>query len=93
AMLLPKTKEILLRWEGVLSAGQRKASNAVVINLKGKMDMLLWAGAGSGKTEMMFEGMDWALRQGVRICVASPRVDVCLALLPRLKEAFPSMDI
>ncbi|EEO6717036.1 DEAD/DEAH box helicase [Listeria monocytogenes] len=93
AMLLPKTKEILLRWEGVLSAGQRKASNAVVINLKGKMDMLLWAVAGSGKTEMMFEGMDWALRQGFRICVASPRVDVCLELLPRLKEAFPSMDI
>ncbi|HBB5293094.1 TPA: DNA/RNA helicase, partial [Listeria monocytogenes] len=85
AMLLPKTKEILLRWEGVLSAGQRKASNAVVINLKGKMDMLLWAVAGSGKTEMMFEGMDWALRQGFRICVASPRVDVCLELLPRLK--------
>ncbi|EDN8988395.1 DEAD/DEAH box helicase [Listeria monocytogenes] len=93
ARLLLETKEVLLRWEGALSAGQRKASNAIVVNLKAKTDMLLWAVAGSGKTEMMFEGMDWALRQGFRICVASPRVDVCLELLPRLKEAFPSIDI
>ncbi|MBC2013823.1 DEAD/DEAH box helicase [Listeria marthii] len=90
---LPKIKEPLLRWSGILSQGQRKASDAVVSCLIEKQDMLLWAVAGSGKTEMMFEGMEWALRQGFRICIASPRVDVCLELHPRLQEVFPNNEI
>lgn len=91
--LLKATERALLRWEGILSQGQQKASESVVVSLKEKSDMLLWAVAGSGKTEMMFEGMDWALRQGFRICVASPRVDVCLELYPRLQAVFPSIDM
>lgn len=91
--LLPKTEDSLLNWSGILSPGQRKASDAVVTSLIEKKDMLLWAVAGSGKTEMMFEGMDWALRQGFRICVASPRVDVCLELHPRLQEVFPAQNV
>ncbi|MBC1967862.1 DEAD/DEAH box helicase [Listeria welshimeri] len=91
--ILQSEKKTLLEWGGVLSKGQKKASEAVVLSLKRNQDMLLWAVAGSGKTEMMFEGMDWALRKGFRICLASPRVDVCLELYPRLKEVFPSKNM
>lgn len=93
ADLLPKRIVSCLSWEGTLSPGQKKASSAVVSSIKQRVDMLLWAVAGSGKTEMMFEGMDLALKQGLRICIASPRVDVCLELYPRLQEVFKEIDI
>ncbi|MBC2017583.1 DEAD/DEAH box helicase [Listeria seeligeri] len=90
---LSETKSALLNWDGTLSKGQQKASNAVVDSLEQGRNMLLWAVAGSGKTEMMFEGMNWALRKGYRVCLASPRVDVCLELHPRLKTVFPTVEI
>lgn len=90
---LAETKSALLNWNGTLSKGQQKASNAVVDSLEQSRNMLLWAVAGSGKTEMMFEGMNWALRKGYRVCLASPRVDVCLELHPRLKAVFPTVEI
>lgn len=90
---LAETKSALLNWDGTLSKGQQKASNAVVDSLEQSRNMLLWAVAGSGKTEMMFEGMNWALRKGYRVCLASPRVDVCLELHPRLKAVFPTLEI
>ncbi|EKY3942184.1 TPA: DEAD/DEAH box helicase [Listeria innocua] len=93
ADILPERIESCLSWEGTLSPGQKKASSAVVSSIKQRVDMLLWAVAGSGKTEMMFEGMDLALKQGFRICIASPRVDVCLELHPRLQEVFKEIDI
>ncbi|MBC1488284.1 DEAD/DEAH box helicase [Listeria sp. FSL L7-1485] len=92
-ILLPKRKESFLEWDGTLSDGQKKASVAVVASLEKKQDMLLWAVAGSGKTEMLFEGMNMALKHGYKICLASPRVDVCLELHPRLKAVFPNMEI
>lgn len=93
ADILPERIESCLGWEGTLSPGQKKAASAVVSSIKQKVDMLLWAVAGSGKTEMMFEGMDLALKQGFRICIASPRVDVCLELYPRLQAVFKEIDI
>ncbi|MBC2268632.1 DEAD/DEAH box helicase [Listeria sp. FSL L7-0083] len=93
AEILPKTNKSFLSWNGILSLGQKKASSAVVSSINKRVDMLLWAVAGSGKTEMMFEGMDLALKQGFRICVASPRVDVCLELYPRLQNVFQEIDI
>ncbi|WP_163655002.1 DEAD/DEAH box helicase [Listeria sp. PSOL-1] len=87
--LLPK-KDKLLLWPGNLSHGQKKGSEAVIRAVEEKINLLLWAVAGAGKTEMMFSGMELALQKGERICLASPRVDVCIELFPRLQEVFPA---
>lgn len=86
-------RDTYLAWKGELSPGQRVASDKVHQAVKDRENLLLWAVAGSGKTEMMFEGMNEVLINGGRLCVASPRVDVCLELFPRLQEVFPDVDM
>ncbi|EUJ45848.1 hypothetical protein PRIP_04328 [Listeria riparia FSL S10-1204] len=82
-----------LAWKGQLSPGQQGASDAVLKAVINRESLLLWAVAGSGKTEMMFRGMDEVITNGGRVCVASPRVDVCLELYPRLQEVFPNIEL
>ncbi|KLD60566.1 hypothetical protein WP50_09385 [Lactiplantibacillus plantarum] len=48
---------------------------------------------GAGKTEMLFPGIAWALAHQWRVAIASPRVDVCLELAPRLQAAFADVQI
>lgn len=83
----------ILSWQGQLSSLQRE----VAINVKKNMDkhchQLLWAVTGAGKTEMMFKAIASALSRGERIAIASPRVDVCMELYPRLQKAFAEFDI
>lgn len=80
-----------LEFEGTLSHAQQGGAEAVLKAIRTKKPLLLWAVAGSGKTEMMFPGIEEGLKKGLRICLASPRVDVCIELAPRLKEAFPDV--
>ncbi len=80
-----------LVWEGILSFAQQKGSDAVLNAIREKQSLLLWSVAGSGKTEMMFKGIEAGLKKGLRICLASPRVDVCIELAPRLQEVFPDV--
>jgi len=63
-----------------------------VIQQTGFREHLLWAVTGSGKTEMIFASIEWMLQQGKRVAIAAPRIDVCVELAPRLKEAFPTVE-
>lgn len=42
---------------------------------------------------MIFSGLADAIARGERVAVASPRVDVCLELFPRLQKAFAGVPI
>jgi competence protein ComFA len=83
----------LLAWGGTLSAQQSEGSARLIESVQKNETHLLWAVAGAGKTEMLFEGIAYALQQKKRVCIASPRIDVCLELAPRFKEAFPHTPI
>lgn len=78
----------VLTWAGKLSPLQEDAAAAVDRGMAAHRHQLLWAVTGAGKTEMMFHGIAHALERGERLAVASPRVDVCLELYPRLTAAF-----
>ncbi len=78
----------LLHWKGELSKQQNDASKTIVETIKQKETRLIWAVTGAGKTEMLFEGIEYALKNKQRVCIASPRIDVCLELAPRLQAAF-----
>ncbi|MEK5390042.1 DEAD/DEAH box helicase [Margalitia sp. FSL K6-0131] len=82
-----------LQWDGQLSKGQQHASAAVVKAIQSNSDMLVWAVCGAGKTEVLFAGINEALRNGRRICIATPRTDVVLELAPRFRKVFPATTI
>ncbi|RSD25208.1 DEAD/DEAH box helicase [Mesobacillus subterraneus] len=82
-----------LEWAGSLSEGQQVASQRVLDAVKTTSELLVWAVAGAGKTEVLFAGINEALTSGKRVCLATPRTDVVLELTPRLKKAFPQTKI
>ena len=80
-------------WQGTLTAQQAACAERIRQNFEARKRHLLWAVTGAGKTEMLFPGIAWALAQRWRIAIASPRVDVCLELAPRLQAAFADANI
>lgn len=86
------TKEVL-HWEGTLSKQQEEASKDILKTIKNAQTRLLWAVTGAGKTEMLYEGIAYGLKNQKRIGIASPRIDVCLELAPRIKAAFPQTEV
>lgn len=86
-------EEPILTWTGSLSPQQQQASVEILNAVRVGEERLIWAVAGAGKTEMLFQGIADALKDKKRVCVASPRVDVCLELAPRLQQAFLHVEI
>ncbi|GAD15543.1 helicase-related protein [Lentilactobacillus otakiensis] len=81
-----------LTWDGQLTELQEECANKVVEVFQNKQRHLLWAVTGAGKTEMLFKGISWAVARGLRIGIASPRVDVCIELFPRIQSAFEKVS-
>jgi competence protein ComFA len=82
-----------LDWNGTLSKGQQLASDQVVKAVQDKSSLLVWAVCGAGKTEVLFKGIETALLNGDRVCIATPRTDVVLELAPRLQQVFPETEV
>ena len=78
-----------LHWSGILSTGQKMASDNVRRAIENRSEHTVWAVAGAGKTEVLFEGIAAALSKGKRVCIAAPRADVVRELAPRLEKVFP----
>lgn len=83
----------VLTWEGKLTQLQQKCSDEIVAAFQNQQDKLLWAVTGAGKTEISFTGVAWALEHGLRVGIASPRVDVCTELFPRFQAAFQNTSM
>ncbi|WNQ11594.1 helicase-related protein [Paenibacillus aurantius] len=58
-----------------------------------KPRFLIWAVTGAGKTEMIFPLIEYEVNRGRTVCVATPRRDVVLELLPRIRRAFPDNTV
>ena len=83
----------ILTWQGNLSKHQQACSDQLqeVANRGG--NHLMWAVTGAGKTEMLFKTIEQALAKKQRVAIASPRVDVCNELFPRLQAAFNNTEL
>lgn len=82
----PKTN--VLKWEGRLTDYQAKVSQGLVEAVTKRKDSLVHAVTGAGKTEMIYQVVAQVIDQGGAVCLASPRIDVCLELYRRLKIDF-----
>ncbi|WP_246570085.1 DEAD/DEAH box helicase [Lentibacillus saliphilus] len=81
-------------WEGQLTSAQQQGASCVADAItQGRSELLVWAVCGAGKTEMLFQGITEALKQGKRICIATPRADVVRELKPRMQRAFKGVSI
>lgn len=85
-------KKVTFSWKGTLSCEQANIAQKIRQTIQKYDRLLVSAVTGSGKTEMLFQGIHFALEMGYRICVAAPRIDVCLELAPRLQAVFPDED-
>ncbi|WP_270738168.1 DEAD/DEAH box helicase [Streptococcus anginosus] len=81
-------KANVLKWRGKLTAFQAKVSQGLVEAVTKRKDSLVHAVTGAGKTEMIYQVVAQVINQGGAVCLASPRIDVCLELYRRLKVDF-----
>ncbi|MHC5268134.1 DEAD/DEAH box helicase [Enterococcus sp. LJL98] len=86
-------REVCFSWNGVLTSLQREIAERLLHHFEQEKDCLLWAVTGSGKTEMIFPLIHHVLKNGGRVCVTSPRIDVCRELHPRIQAAFSSEPV
>ncbi|MEC1178897.1 DEAD/DEAH box helicase family protein [Metasolibacillus meyeri] len=82
-----------LNWTSTLTELQIKESQELTDSIMRKRLHLLHAVCGSGKTEILFLPIYKALQQNLRVCIATPRIDVVLELAPRLRKVLPATTI
>ncbi|UTY39886.1 DEAD/DEAH box helicase family protein [Allocoprobacillus halotolerans] len=76
-----------------LSASQKQISRQLVENYQNQLHSLVLAVCGSGKTEIVFELIQYALEQGHRVCFCIPRKELVKELYQRIYHSFRFVDI
>lgn len=84
----PFAKGHSLIWKGKLTSYQNEVSESMLEGIKAKKDLLVHAVTGAGKTEMIYHSVAKIIDSGGCVCLASPRIDVCLELYKRLSRDF-----
>lgn len=86
SIVIPKEANADLSYE--LSYEQKVLSWKLIENYKQKVDTLVYAVCGSGKTEICLGVISYAIEQGLRVGFAVPRRSVCVELGIRFKNIF-----
>lgn len=81
-------KQDVLKWRGQLTPFQEKVSEGLIRAIEKKEPTLVHAVTGAGKTEMIYQVVAKVIDNGGAVCLASPRIDVCLELYKRLQNDF-----
>lgn len=71
-----------------LSAAQQKISHQLILHYQNHINSLVLAVCGSGKTEIVYELIQYVLSLGKRVCFCVPRKELVIELYDRLKHAF-----
>lgn len=87
----PQAVELVLHYS--LSEEQLTLSKKIVSNYVHGIDTLVYAVCGSGKTEISYGVISYALSLGFQVGFALPRRDVVIELYWRLKDAFPGNKV
>ena len=81
-------QEEVLNWQGTLTPFQSRVSEALVQSLGQEDPVMVHAVTGAGKTEMMYHVVAEVIRRGESVCIATPRIDVCIELYHRMTRDF-----
>ncbi|HFI0256805.1 TPA: DEAD/DEAH box helicase [Streptococcus suis] len=77
-----------LKWKGQLTDWQQRISDGLRANVEKRKATLVHAVTGAGKTEMIYHTLASVIDKGGAVCLASPRIDVCIELYKRLQNDF-----
>ncbi|HFH9947579.1 TPA: DEAD/DEAH box helicase [Streptococcus suis] len=77
-----------LKWKGTLTDWQQGISDGLLANIEKRQATLVHAVTGAGKTEMIYHTVASVIDKGGAVCLASPRIDVCIELYKRLQNDF-----
>ncbi|MGQ7462992.1 DEAD/DEAH box helicase [Streptococcus suis] len=77
-----------LKWKGKLTDWQQGISDGLLANVEQRQATLVHAVTGAGKTEMIYHTVASVIDKGGAVCLASPRIDVCIELYKRLHDDF-----
>lgn len=72
---------------------QKDVSQKALEILRAKKDVLIYAAAGAGKTEISLEAICEYLSQGKKVCFAISRRQVVIEIANRLRKNFPELEI
>lgn len=81
-------RQDVLKWSGQLTPFQERVSMGLLQAVDKKEPSLVHAVTGAGKTEMIYQVVAKVINRGGAVCLASPRIDVCLELYKRLQSDF-----
>ena len=76
-----------------LSEDQKRVSDEVFKNYRNKENTLIYAVCGAGKTELVYQTIEFVLKNGGRVGFGIPRRDVVIELSERLKSAFKGYKV
>lgn len=76
-----------------LSEKQQEISHQLLLNYQNQLNSLVLAVCGSGKTEIVYETICYALMQGHRVCFCVPRKELVKELYERIIDAFKGVSI
>ena len=76
-----------------LSSQQKEISSRLLENYQNGINSYVFAVCGSGKTEIVFETICYALNQGHRVCFCIPRKELVKELYQRISESFHDVTI
>ncbi|MGX7173622.1 DEAD/DEAH box helicase [Enterococcus ratti] len=85
-------RKLLFSWDGQLTPLQKAISEKLIYDFP-KKHHFIWAVTGSGKSEMLYEIVRKTLKNGGRVALVSPRIDVCNELYLRFSTVFPNEGI
>lgn len=71
-----------------LSSAQKNIAQHLMENFKQHKDSVVWAVCGSGKTELIYDSIAYALNQNLRVCVAIPRRTLVEEIGERIHKQF-----
>lgn len=84
-----KPSPVVLKLNYPLSPEQKEISDKVVENFNNKIDTLINAVCGAGKTELVYRIIGKCMAAGKTVAFAVPRRDVVVELFMRIRESFP----
>ncbi len=84
-----REKTVKLSLSYGLSKEQKALSDRIVFNFRAGINTLVYAVCGSGKTEISYGIIGYAMSRGMTVGFALPRRDVVVELYHRIKDAFP----
>ncbi len=87
------TNTVKYNLDFTLSNTQQDIARKLVDNYRQQKNSLVLAVCGSGKTEIVFEVITYALNNGDRVCFCVPRSEIVKELYERIKASFTNVDI